>query len=70
MKLKLNKNKSYIVAEIGCNHRGSLETAKEMIHTAAKFCHADVVKFQKRCNPWGEELSVINAKSKRTYTLS
>ncbi len=38
----------HAVAEIGCNHRGSLETAKEMIMIAGQFCKADVVKFQKR----------------------
>ena len=37
-----------IVAEIGCNHRGDLDTAREMIMIAATFCKADVVKFQKR----------------------
>ena len=39
-----------VVAEIGCNHRGSVPTAREMIMIAAQFCKADVVKFQKR-NP-------------------
>lgn len=39
-----------IIAEIGCNHRGDLDIAKEMIHVAAYYCKADVVKFQKRCN--------------------
>ncbi len=39
-----------VVAEIGCNHRGNFETAKEMIMMAAQFCKAQVVKFQKR-NP-------------------
>lgn len=39
-----------IVAEIGCNHRGELETALEMIRIAGAVCRADVVKFQKR-NP-------------------
>ena len=39
-----------IIAEIGCNHRGDMGTAKEMISTAAIFCKADVVKFQKRHN--------------------
>jgi len=38
----------HVVAEIGCNHRGSLDTAREMIMMAAVFCKADVVKFQKR----------------------
>lgn len=39
-----------IIAEIGCNHKGDMQIAKEMIHTAATYCKADVVKFQKRCN--------------------
>lgn len=39
-----------IVAEIGCNHRGDMDTAREMIETAARFCKVDFVKFQKRCN--------------------
>ncbi len=38
-----------IVAEIGCNHQGDLEIAKEMVQTAATFCRVDYVKFQKRC---------------------
>lgn len=39
-----------IIAEIGCNHKGDMKIAKEMIQTAAMYCKADVVKFQKRCN--------------------
>lgn len=39
-----------IIAEIGCNHKGDMQIAKELIHTAATYCKADVVKFQKRCN--------------------
>lgn len=39
-----------IIAEIGCNHKGDIDIAKEMILTAAKYCKADIVKFQKRCN--------------------
>lgn len=39
-----------IIAEIGCNHKGDMQIAKEMIQTAATYCKADVVKFQKRCN--------------------
>jgi sialic acid synthase len=42
--------KATVIAEIGCNHKGSLEIAKEMITVAKMFCHVDVVKFQKR-NP-------------------
>lgn len=39
-----------VVAEIGCNHKGSVDIAKEMISVAARVCKADVVKFQKRSN--------------------
>lgn len=39
-----------VVAEIGCNHKGDMAVAKEMIATAAQFCKADAVKFQKRDN--------------------
>lgn len=42
--------KPVVVAEIGCNHKGNMEIAREMIETAAMYCKADVVKFQKRCN--------------------
>lgn len=37
-----------IIAEIGCNHKGDMEIAKELIGIAATFCKADAVKFQKR----------------------
>lgn len=37
-----------VIAEIGCNHRGSLDTAKELVKKAAAFCEVSVVKFQKR----------------------
>ena len=37
----------YIVAEIGINHNGSIETAKQLIDIAVN-CGADAVKFQKR----------------------
>lgn len=39
-----------IIAEIGCNHKGDMAIAKELIITAATYCKADIVKFQKRCN--------------------
>lgn len=40
-------NPVYIVAEIGINHNGDLDTAKDMI-LSAKETGADAVKFQKR----------------------
>lgn len=39
-----------VVAEIGCNHKGEMAIAKELITTAAVYCKADYVKFQKRNN--------------------
>lgn len=42
--------KAFIIAEIGCNHKGDMEIAKEMIQMAKVFCKADSVKFQKRNN--------------------
>lgn len=39
----------YVIAEIGHNHQGNVETAKEMF-LAAKECGADAVKLQKRDN--------------------
>lgn len=50
----MTRNESYVrpkvIAEIGCNHKGDLEIAKEHIRVAAMICKADVAKFQKR-NP-------------------
>lgn len=39
--------KVYFIAEIGLNHNGSIEIAKDLIQEAAKY-GADAVKFQKR----------------------
>lgn len=39
----------YVIAEIGHNHQGNIETAKEMFRVA-KECGADAVKLQKRDN--------------------
>lgn len=43
-------NNPEIIAEIGCNHKGDMQIAREMIVTAAMYCKANIVKFQKRCN--------------------
>lgn len=39
-----------VIAEIGCNHKGDMDLAKELITVAAKNCKADIAKFQKRHN--------------------
>lgn len=44
------ENKPYVIAEAGCNHKGEMEIAKELIKVAAQICNADAIKFQKRCN--------------------
>jgi sialic acid synthase len=49
-----------VVAEIGCNHRGELETAASMVKAAAQ-CGVDVVKFQKR------DVVSLHAKEKWNY---
>lgn len=42
--------KPFVIAEIGCNHKGDMEIAKELIKIATIFCNVDAVKFQKRNN--------------------
>jgi N-acetylneuraminate synthase len=73
---------AYIIAEIGINHNGNLETAKEMI-MAAQETGADAVKFQKRTpelcvpkdqwnimreTPWGY-ISYIDYRNKVEFGL-
>jgi len=41
-------NNIFTIAEIGCNHKGDMSIAHEMIKIAANFCNADIIKFQKR----------------------
>lgn len=48
--MRKSKKAPKVVAEIGCNHKGEMEIAHEMIMMAAKFCKVDAVKFQKRNN--------------------
>jgi len=45
-----NYKKPFVIGEIGCNHKGDIEIAKELIKIAAIFCNVDAVKFQKRNN--------------------
>lgn len=44
------KNQTKVIAEIGCNHKGDVEIAKELVSVAARYCKADYAKFQKRHN--------------------
>ena len=46
----MNIKKPIVIAEIGCNHLGDFNIAKEMIEIASKYAGVDVVKFQKRDN--------------------
>lgn len=52
--------KTYIVAEIGINHNGSLDIAKKLIDVASA-CGCDAVKFQKRSINVVYSESVLNA---------
>lgn len=45
-----NYKAPFVIAEIGCNHKGDITIAKELIKVAKIFCNADAVKFQKRHN--------------------
>tara|TARA_B100000927_G_C16467968_1_gene470445 strand:+ start:835 stop:1719 length:885 start_codon:yes stop_codon:yes gene_type:complete len=47
--MKNKYSKPIVIAEIGCNHKGDLKIAKEMIMVASQ-SGADYVKFQKRDN--------------------
>jgi sialic acid synthase len=42
--------KATVIAEIGCNHKGDINLAKEFINTSRDFCKVNHVKFQKREN--------------------
>lgn len=48
--MKSKYDKPYVIAEAGCNHKGDMEIARDLIKTAAIYCKADAIKFQKRCN--------------------
>ncbi len=39
-----------VIVEAGCNHKGDMDTAKELIKVAKIYCNADIIKFQKRNN--------------------
>ncbi len=48
--MKTDYKKPFVIAEAGCNHKGEMSIARDLIATVALFCKADAIKFQKRCN--------------------
>lgn len=44
----MNYKKPYLIAEVGCNHKGDIKIAREFVKVAKNFCNVDCVKFQKR----------------------
>ncbi|XP_024219646.1 sialic acid synthase isoform X2 [Halyomorpha halys] len=56
-----SKYPTYVIAEVGQNHQGDLEIAKDLIKKA-KECGADCVKFQKSCLPEKFTKSTLNLK--------
>tara|TARA_E500000178_G_C17038979_1_gene765413 strand:- start:8912 stop:9925 length:1014 start_codon:yes stop_codon:yes gene_type:complete len=59
--MKINKKKTYIIAEIGINHEGSYKLAKKLIINAA-LAGADAVKFQ-MFNP----ITLVSSGVKKTH---
>ena len=59
--MKINKRKTYIIAEIGINHEGSYKLAKKLIINAV-LAGADAVKFQ-MFNP----ITLVSSGVKKTY---
>lgn len=46
----MNYKRPKLIAEAGCNHKGEIDIAKDLIKIAAMYCKADIIKFQKRNN--------------------
>ena len=44
----MNFKKPTLIAEVGCNHKGEIEIAKQFIKVAKEFCDVPCIKFQKR----------------------
>jgi len=67
----VNKNRPFIIAEIGCNHNGDLEEAKSLVRQAAsancwgvKFQFRDTSTFYQSSNEIGDE--ILSAEINRT----
>ena len=78
MKSFLDSRRTFIIAEIGINHNGSLEIAKQLIDVAL-LAGCDAVKFQKRTpamslpphlwdverdTPWGKRMTYLKYRQK------
>ena len=66
---QLGKSKVFIIAEIGINHNGDIELAKELI-LAAKNNGADAVKFQKRTIDIVYDEEILNSKRESPWGIS
>lgn len=65
--MKVRRKSPVLIAEIGCNHKGSMKIAKEMIRVAAN-CGANYVKFQKGTINTFLVISMINhIQSQKTH---
>ena len=66
--MKIKYTKPIVIAEIGCNHKGDLKIAKEMIKIAAE-SGADYVKFQKRDNKYllGDKYNIPHPVPENSY---
>ena len=66
--LSKNSEYVYIIAEIGINHEGSLQTALELVD-AAKSAGVDAVKFQKRHLPSIYDTSTIDDPNSQEWNI-
>jgi len=56
-KMKKRRQHPVLIAEVGCNHQGNIDIARQFIDAAKAVCHVEHIKFQKRNNR--ELLSVV-----------
>jgi N-acetylneuraminate synthase len=66
--IKFKKNSPYIIAEIGCNHNGSINLAKKLVDEAKK-AGCDAVKFQLWEKDTAHTKTFINKLNKQKETI-